>query len=303
MLAALVLLLLLGATLALDNGFTRPPLGWSALYGAPFSTVNETIVRDAAQGLVAGGFSAAGYSYVVLDDWFATRDASGRMIAIPSAWPSGMASTSAFVHSLGLKFGVYSAASQRTCGNFSASQFLEELDADTFANDWQIDWLKVRCRSRAAAPAAPRTPPDPIFSFPLAPQHAQYDSCYYNNGVSSRARYAAMRDALNKTGRKIFYSMEGQAYFPDVGNMVRTGGDIWPKWDACVLRNLYANNAQASLFTPGKGFFNDVSLLPPSCPLLPPNPPPACPPPRPPPHPPARHAASHWHRGRHHAHL
>ena len=127
---------------SLDNGFTRPPMGWSALYGAPFSTVNESIVRQAAQGLAAGGFAAAGYEYVVLDDWYATRDAAGRLIGLPAAWPSGMASTSAFVHALGLKFGVYSAASQRTCGNFSASQFLEELDADTFANDWQIDWLK-----------------------------------------------------------------------------------------------------------------------------------------------------------------
>ena len=162
MLAFLVPLLLASSALALDNGFTRPPLGWSALYGAPFGTVNETIVRDAAQGLVAGGFAAAGYSYVVLDDWFAARDASGRMIAVPSAWPSGMASTSAFVHGLGLKFGVYSAASQRTCGNFSASQFLEELDADTFANDWQIDWLKVRGRGPGAARAFAAPRPNPL---------------------------------------------------------------------------------------------------------------------------------------------
>ena len=138
----LLLLSLAHCTLSLDNGFTRPPLGWSALYGAPFSDVNETIVRQAAQGLVDGGFAAAGYSYVILDDWYAARDADGRMIGLPSAWPSGMASTSAFIHSLGLKFGVYSAASQRTCGNYSASMFLEEQDADTFANDWQIDWLK-----------------------------------------------------------------------------------------------------------------------------------------------------------------
>ena len=127
---------------ALDNGFSRPPLGWSALYGAPFSTVNETIVREAAQGLVDGGFAAAGYAYVILDDWYATRNASGSIIGIPAAWPSGMASTSAYIHGLGLKFGVYSAASQRTCGNYSASMFLEEQDADTFANEWHIDWLK-----------------------------------------------------------------------------------------------------------------------------------------------------------------
>ena len=114
-----------------------------------------------------------------------------------------------------------------------------------------------------------------------------------------------MRDALNKTGRKIFYSMEGQAYFPDVGNMVRTGGDIWPKWDECVLRNLYANNAQASLFTPGKGFFNDVSVGPAraSSPAAPSASSPRPPAPYPLPPTPARHAAGHWDRGRHHAHL
>ena len=70
-----------------------------------------------------------------------------------------------------------------------------------------------------------------------------------------------MRDALNRTGRQIFYSMEGQSFFPDVGNMVRTGGDIWPEWDKCVLRNLYSNNAQASLFTAGRGFFLDPDML------------------------------------------
>ena len=58
---------------AIDNGFTRPPLGWSALYGAPFSTVNEAIVQAAGQGLVTGGFAAAGYTFVVLDDWVGTQ--------------------------------------------------------------------------------------------------------------------------------------------------------------------------------------------------------------------------------------
>ena len=217
-------------TRALDNGFTRPPLGWSALYGAPFSTVNEHIVRTAAQGLVDGGFAAAGYSYVTLDDWYATRDASGRMIGEPATFPSGMRNLSDFVHGLGLKFGVYSAASQRTCGNFSASLFLEALDADTFANDWQIDFLK-------------------------------YDNCLYSNGAASRGRYSTMRDALNATGRHIFYSMEGQAYFADVGNMWRTGGDMWPYWDSHLLRNLYANDALASLYVPGAGAFNDPDMI------------------------------------------
>lgn len=229
---ALVFTLLATATVyALDNGFYKPPMGWSALYGAPFSTVNETIMRTAADGLVSGGFAGLGYAYVILDDWFAVRDPiTSKIEGDPSKFPRGMAALGEYVHSKGLKYGVYSAASQRTCGNYSASMFLEAQDANTFANEWKIDWLK-------------------------------YDSCLYSNGVASRARYITMRDALNATGRQIFYSMEGQAYYPDVGNMWRTGGDIWPKWDECVLRNLYSNNHLASLFVPNAGGFNDPDML------------------------------------------
>jgi len=97
---------------------------------------------DAARGLVSGGFRDVGYEYVILDDWYAVRDENGKIAGSPVTFPSGMASLSSYVHSLDLKFGVYSAASQRTCGNYSASQFLEFQDADTFANDWKIDWLK-----------------------------------------------------------------------------------------------------------------------------------------------------------------
>ena len=92
----------MGAAAALDNGFDRPPMGWSALYGAPFGTVNETMVLEAAAGLNASGLLAAGYEYVTLDDWYATRDAAtGRMIAKPDTFPSGMPAVSAGVHERG----------------------------------------------------------------------------------------------------------------------------------------------------------------------------------------------------------
>lgn len=175
-----------------------------------------------------GGFTDAGYEYVTLDDWYAERDEHGKIRAIPSLFPEGMPATSKFIHDLGLKFGVYSSASQRTCGNFTASMFREREDAKVFADEWEIDFLK-------------------------------YDSCIYNNGVANRARYITMRDALNATGRRIFYSMEGDAHFADVGNMWRSGGDIWPKWDECVLRNLYLNNDYAHLQKPGA--FNDPDML------------------------------------------
>jgi alpha-galactosidase len=127
---------------ALDNGFTRPPMGWSALYGAPFGSVNETIVMDAAAGLKASGLLAAGYEYVTLDDWYADRGANGTIVADSATFPSGMAAVSAVVHSEGCLFGVYSAAGMRTCANLSASLYNEARDAATFANDWKIDYLK-----------------------------------------------------------------------------------------------------------------------------------------------------------------
>jgi hypothetical protein len=228
-----------GVASALDNGFTAPPMGWSALYGAPFSLVNETNVQAAAAGLAASGLPKLGYKYINLDDWYATRNETTGKIEGGPNFPSGMRATSDFVHAHGLLFGVYSAGSQRTCGNYSASLWREAADADTFANDWQIDMLK-------------------------------YDQCDYTNGLASRTRYLAMSRALNATGRQIFYSVEGWAgtsqtqgdWGPEYANMWRTGNDIWPKWDLCILNNLYTTNAMAQYMVPGKAW-NDPDMLQP----------------------------------------
>jgi hypothetical protein len=221
---------------SLDNGFTKPPMGWSALYGAPFGQVDENSTEGAAAGLASGGFADFGYEYIVLDDWYAERDSAGKIIGIPTKFPNGMAATAKTVHDHGLLFGVYSAAGQRTCGNYSASLFREVDDANTFANDWKIDYLK-------------------------------YDACKYQSGIISRARYLTMSRALNATGRKIFYSVEGWNpsegnWGPEEANMWRTGSDIWPDWDGCILNNLYTTNNAASYMIPGKAF-NDPDMLQP----------------------------------------
>jgi alpha-galactosidase len=230
------IILLTAAASALENGFTKPPMGWSALYGAPFGSVNETKVTTAAAALVSGGFKAAGYNYVVLDDWYAERDSSGKIFAKKETFPSGMRAVSDSVHSHGIGLGVYSAAGQRTCANYSASLFREVEDATTFAKDWQIDYLK-------------------------------YDACKYQSGIVSRARYLTMSRALNATGRKIFYSVEGWSpaegnWGPELSNMWRTGSDIWPRWDGklSILNNLYTTNDAASFMVPGKAF-NDPDML------------------------------------------
>jgi alpha-galactosidase len=112
--------------LGIENGFKTPAMGWSALYGAPFGKVNETIVALAAEGLQSSGLLAAGYNRVNLDDWYAVRDGqSGVIKGDPTNFPSGMVAISDKVHAAGCLFGVYSAASMRTCANYSASLFNE----------------------------------------------------------------------------------------------------------------------------------------------------------------------------------
>ena len=227
---------------AIDNGFKTPAMGWSALYGAPFNSVNETKVMVAAIGLNSSGLLAAGYNRVNLDDWYAIRDGqTGKIKGSPTNFPSGMRAVSDKVHAAGCLFGVYSAASMRTCGNWSASLFNEVNDANTFANDWQIDMLK-------------------------------YDACRYNSGINPRARYEVMGRALNATGRPILYSVEGwspsqpdAAWGPEIANSWRTGSDIWPNWDnhnVCIMNNLYQTNEAARWHKVGEGF-NDPDMLQP----------------------------------------
>jgi alpha-galactosidase len=165
----------------------------------------------------------------------------------PTKFPSGMKGVADQVHAAGAQFGVYSAASERTCGNWSASLFNEARDAATFAS-WGVDFLK-------------------------------YDACIYSGGVQGRARYGAMSRALNATGRRMFYSVEGWSptqgdWGPEVANMWRTGNDIWPDWDGCILNNLYQTNIAApynrysmqashTLKDHAGGGFNDGDMLQP----------------------------------------
>jgi hypothetical protein len=199
------------------------------------------MMTTAAESLNSSGLLDFGYNRVNLDDWYAVRDGnSGKIKGATKNFPSGMAACGQKIHAAGCLFGVYSAASMRTCANFSASLFNEVNDANTFAHDWKIDMLK-------------------------------YDACRYNYGVASRPRYEAMGRALNATGRPILYSVEGwspaedSSWGPAVADSWRTGSDIWPNWDnhnVCILNNLYQTNYAAKWHVVGKGF-NDPDMLQP----------------------------------------
>ena len=191
---------------ALNNdALPVPLLGWTSwnLLGLE---VNETVVHEMANAMVASGLRDAGWNWLLLDDGWPRcgardstkgacvnntgRGADGRLVADPQRFPSGMKAAADFAHGLGLKFGLYTSIGKLTCGLYEGSEGHEEVDAATFA-DWGIDFLK-------------------------------HDYCL-STVPKAMAHTAKMRDALNATGRRI-------VYYVDVGGMVPTtfGGALRP---------------------------------------------------------------------------
>ncbi|MFI1335892.1 glycoside hydrolase family 27 protein [Streptomyces sp. NPDC020845] len=218
---------------ALDNGLARTPQmgfnNWNA-YGC---NVSEALIKSTAQAMHTNGMQAAGYEYVNIDDCWMThsRDSAGRLVPDPAKFPDGIKGTADYVHSLGLKLGIYEDAGTATCAGYPGSLGHETTDAQTFAS-WGVDYLK-------------------------------YDNCN-NNGVPAQTRYTAMRDALAATDRPILYSLcnWGQesvwTWGANVGNSWRTTGDISANF-ASMLSIFHSNVGLASYA--GPGHWNDPDML------------------------------------------
>ncbi|MHC4253243.1 MAG: glycoside hydrolase family 27 protein [Planctomycetota bacterium] len=185
-----------------------PPMGWNAwnTFGV---NIDEKLIHGIADAFVDTGLKAAGYEYVVLDDgWMAPeRGEDGRFVPDPKKFPSGMKALGDYIHSKGLKFGIYSCAGTHTCQKLPASYGNEELDARTFAS-WGVDFLK-------------------------------YDFCYKPPGVDGPALYRRMGQALRSTGRPIIFSLcnwGGEEVWKwgasAGGHMWRTTGDINDSWES-----------------------------------------------------------------------
>ena len=112
----LVLILPPGDARALDNGLAlTPPMGWNS-WNTFRLKINEDLVKQVADVMVAKGFKDAGYRYVVIDDgWQITRDEQGNIVANRDKFPSGIKSLADYIHSKGLKVGIYSDAGTLTC--------------------------------------------------------------------------------------------------------------------------------------------------------------------------------------------
>ncbi|HEX8668362.1 MAG TPA: glycoside hydrolase family 27 protein [Allosphingosinicella sp.] len=187
------------------NGLARtPPMGWNS-WNKFACNIDEATVRRVADSMVSSGMKDAGYEYVVIDDcWHGSRDENGFITEDRAKFPSGIKALADYVHSRGLKFGIYSDAGRKTCGGRPGSQGHEYQDAITYAR-WGVDYLK-------------------------------YDWCSTGTRNAEEA-YALMAEALRATGRDIVFSMceWGTArpwlWAEKIGNLWRTTGDITDKWE------------------------------------------------------------------------
>ncbi len=120
---------------------STPPMGWIS-WNLFEGNINETLVHEIADVMVANGYKDLGYEYIILDDlWQGGRDENGNVFPDPEKFPSGMKALGDYIHSRGLKFGIYTDAAEWTCAGAAGSYGFEKKDARTYA-DWGVDYVK-----------------------------------------------------------------------------------------------------------------------------------------------------------------
>ena len=211
-----------------------PPMGWNSwnTFGAD---INEQLIFDTADKMVETGLKDLGYEYLVIDDCWSLkeRDENGRLKADPEKFPHGMKAVADYVHSKGLKFGMYSCAGNLTCAGYPGSFEHEFVDAKTFA-EWGVDFLK-------------------------------YDYCYHSNIIHGKYLYRRMGLALKNCGRDILFSAcswgadNTAEWMRETGaNMWRSTGDIFDTWES--VKSLTEQQDKILPYG-GAGCFNDMDML------------------------------------------
>ena len=221
-----------------------PPMGWNS-WNYFAGRVTDKDIRDSADQIVASGMRDAGYLYVNIDDtWEGERDANG-VLHSNEKFPD-MKALADYVHSKGLKIGIYSSPGPKTCAGFEGSVGHEEQDAQLYAS-WGIDYLKYDLCSFHTVMQA-KAPDDKAAQMRLM-----------------IAAYDKMGKALKTTGRPIVYSFcqygwdSVWEWAPSVGgNLWRTTGDVSANWDR--IYDLLSQQAGLEGYA-GPGHWNDPDML------------------------------------------
>jgi alpha-galactosidase len=216
-----------------------PPMGWNS-WNAFALDINSKIVKAVADSMISKGLAAAGYQYIVIDDgWQISRDKNGKIIADSSRFPEGIKYIADYVHSKGLKFGIYTCCGTKTCGGRPGSYGYEAIDAKTYA-EWGVDYIKE-------------------------------DWCF-TDGLDTRTQYKIMSDAIKATGRPMLLSLcEWGVSSPwewanGVGVMWRTTSDIIDcfdctyNWGGAGWSKLLERNVDLAPYA-GPGHWNDPDML------------------------------------------
>lgn len=225
-----------------ENLADTPQMGWNS-WNKFQGNISEEVIKGIADAMVEEGLLEAGYTYLNIDDtWHGKRDADGFIQPDPKKFPSGMKALADYVHSKGLKMGIYSDAGTETCGGYPGSLGHEYQDAIQYAR-WGIDYLK-------------------------------YDWCNTPN-INPKGAYTLISDALRAAGRPILLSMcewgnsHPWRWARDIGHSWRTTPDIWCDFDSLrvfpgytqfgVMQCINFNDSLRQYA--GPGHWNDPDML------------------------------------------
>jgi len=211
-----------------------PPMGWNS-WNTFAENISEDLLMETADAMVSTGLRDAGYEYVVIDDCWSLRERGkdGRIVADPAKFPHGMKFLADYIHSKGLKFGMYSCAGTRTCAGYPSSFDHEFEDARMFA-EFGVDFLK--------------------YDFCNKPVHADGPNLYYRMAL-----------ALKSSGREILFSAcnwgsdKVEEWIRSTGaRMYRSTGDITDNFKSM---SDIAKSQIGKLAYAGPGCWNDIDML------------------------------------------
>ncbi len=243
---SLIVLLLTSTTLfaqKFEELAQTPPMGWNS-WNTFQTNIDEPLLKGMVDTYVSSGMRDAGYTYFVLDDgWMGMeRDKDGNLVADPKKFPNGMKAFADYVHSKGLKFGIYNCAGTKTCAGYPGTRGYEYQDARLYAS-WGVDYLK-------------------------------FDWCNAE-GINAIEAYTTMNKAIRAAGRPMVFSLcEWGQHNPwrwakSVGQLWRSTGDIGPAFTETVAKNgwkplsvLNILDRQDSIRQyAGPGHWNDPDML------------------------------------------
>jgi len=240
-----VLIFLLTISSLFAQNPKTPMMGWSS-WNTFRININEQLIKETADAMVSKGLKDAGYMFVNIDDgFFHGRDSNGRLLYDRTKFPNGMRAIADYIHSKGLKAGIYSEAGVHTCayqwdndahGKIAGMKGFEDQDAELFFNEWNYDFIKI-------------------------------DFCGgLTLGLDEETQYRRIYEAIQKTGRQGIRMNICRWMFPgtwarEVAGSWRMSHDIRNQFNGTLgVRHIFEENLYLAAYaSPGR--FNDMDMM------------------------------------------